>query len=501
MTAPDSKRKYDLNGWYEVQDNPISRAGVFPYLGASIGAPEPGRVYQVYRPAEELSDPETIASFRLVPWTNDHAMLGNPAMDASLKKPEDKGIHGVIGEQTYYRDGVLYGNLKLFSTSLDATIDDGKKELSCGFRCVYDFKSGSFEGKPYEVIQRCIRGNHIASVREGRMGPQFAVMDRADNFTFTFDAKDLEPMTTKTPAEIAALRTSTRDALFSKLGLTDRAAFDAAMDAADKAMDEFPPKKDDTAAGGAPPKPGAGTDPTPKTEMTMTEALQVLQQLAPIVAKIQETATVMAGGDPPADDAGMEQVTDEQGQPVIDPATGQPKMQKKAAAVNSGMDAVTLKSARETLAAKLTGDTRTAALAAMDEQIAAAEKTAPPAVITVDRMKAVEDGVADLRNTASFKTFVAELAQRNALAARLSHFVGTFDHSEMSLGEVAKYGVEKLGLKPAAGTEVTAVESYLHDRKAPSQETRLFALDGADKGDGKGKTVDGYLTGADRKTA
>ncbi|STZ15545.1 Uncharacterized protein conserved in bacteria [Morganella morganii] len=85
-----TKRTYDNNGWLEVKDNPISKAGVFDYLGAEIGAPEPDRIYKVFRPPEELGSEETIKSFRLTPFIVDHEMLGKNATPA-----EKKGIQGL----------------------------------------------------------------------------------------------------------------------------------------------------------------------------------------------------------------------------------------------------------------------------------------------------------------------------------------------------------------------------------------------------------------------
>lgn len=178
MTA----RTYDLNGWFEVDRNPISREGIFPYSGAQIGAPDPDRIYRVYRPADELSDPEAMASFRLCPIVDDHTMLGEGATPA-----ENKGVAGVIGEKLTFEGGVLLANLKFFSNALAEKIKNGKTELSCGYRCVYDFTPGVWRGQEYDVVQRQIRGNHLALVDEGRMGPEVAVLD---HMVFTVDAKE-----------------------------------------------------------------------------------------------------------------------------------------------------------------------------------------------------------------------------------------------------------------------------------------------------------------------
>ncbi|MDE2471810.1 MAG: DUF2213 domain-containing protein [Bradyrhizobium sp.] len=190
MDAMDeSARSIDTNGWVEIAGNPLSKAGVFDYRGAQLpNAPDAARIYRVYRPAEELADPECIASFRLLPWIDDHAMLGDE--DAGLMPAERKGVQGVIGEEVYFDAPYLRGNLKVFSQSLAGLIEAGKRELSCGYRCVYDWTSGVFEGQPYDCVQRQIRGNHVALVNSGRMGPDVAVLDTLDQPTLTSDAKE-----------------------------------------------------------------------------------------------------------------------------------------------------------------------------------------------------------------------------------------------------------------------------------------------------------------------
>jgi len=183
----DTARQYDINGWAEIKGNPISKVGVFPYSGAQISPDlEQDKIYHVYRPEEELSDPETIESFKLIPWTDEHAMLGSE--DDGLTGAERKGVHGVIGEDVYFEEGYLKGNLKIFSNKLAELIDSGKKELSIGYRCIYDIVTGVYNGVRYDAIQRQIRGNHVALVEEGRSGHDVAVLD---HFKFTFDTKGL----------------------------------------------------------------------------------------------------------------------------------------------------------------------------------------------------------------------------------------------------------------------------------------------------------------------
>lgn len=195
----DTARQTDFNGWWEIQGNPLSLVGVFPYLGSKIpGAPDPNKFYMVYRPADELTDPECIQSLRLLPWINDHTLLGND-VDSGETPAEKKGIGGIIGEQIYFdpnygEAGGLLGNIKCLSGAHENLINAGKVELSLGYRCQYEYAPGVFNGVAYDYVQRCIRGNHVASVDEGRMGPQVAVLDSVDSMAVTFDSKEFVQM-------------------------------------------------------------------------------------------------------------------------------------------------------------------------------------------------------------------------------------------------------------------------------------------------------------------
>ncbi|MBN6364432.1 DUF2213 domain-containing protein [Providencia rettgeri] len=178
-----TKRTYDNNGWLEVTDNPISKVGVFDYLGAEIGAPVPDKIYRVLRPPEELASEATINSFKLTPFIIEHEMLGKHATPA-----EKKGIQGVIGENVYFDPPYLRANIKIFSDVALSNIDSGKIDLSPGYRSKYELTSGIYEGQHYDAIQRHLRGNHLALVDEGRTGPDVAVQD---HLVITIDTKEL----------------------------------------------------------------------------------------------------------------------------------------------------------------------------------------------------------------------------------------------------------------------------------------------------------------------
>jgi len=197
MYATD-KKEIDHNDYWYIKDNPLSKVGVFPYLGRTISDElEPDKIYQVLRPEEELSNDDTLNSFKLVPIVDDHTMLGTKP---GMQPAEEKGVHGVIGDDVYYKDGIIYGDLKIFSETLKEEIENGKKELSMGYFCDYELKEGEFDGIPYQAIQRNLKINHVALVDEGRMGADVRVLDHK----LTFDSiKEIKMAKLQTKPAIA----------------------------------------------------------------------------------------------------------------------------------------------------------------------------------------------------------------------------------------------------------------------------------------------------------
>lgn len=173
----------DYNDFWYIKSNPITKAGVFPYLGKQIDPSlEPDKIYMVLRPSDEIEKAQE--TFKLLPLTDEHEMLG-----ADFTPAEEKGIHGVTGEETIFKDGTLYTPIKIYSEYLKDEIEGGKKELSAGYFCKYDLTSGEYEGEHYDAIQRDLRGNHIALVENGRMGHDVRVMD--SGLSFALDKMDV----------------------------------------------------------------------------------------------------------------------------------------------------------------------------------------------------------------------------------------------------------------------------------------------------------------------
>lgn len=386
-TADDkpSSRIPDVNGFITVENNPISRSGIFPYLGRSISSDaDPDKIYNVYRPEEELSNPEAIASFKLIPFVDDHTMLG----DAPGTMPaEEKGIHGSTGENVEFKDGVLYSNLRIFSETLKRLLAEGKTDISLGYRCVYEKASGVFNGKAYDYIQRKLRGNHLALVNNARC--DVAVLDHQlafDHFDLALDKEEYEAMADENmKKEMDELKAGMKK-------VTDWMEKSMAKDAAEEKE---------------------------KKEAEDKKAKDALE--------FKPTTSGSTNKDQTGNGKGVTDAEEEE-------------KKKKEAEDKKAKDAEEEKK---------------------KEGMDAAIKLAVNSAIQVATDEAI-------------KRTTQQAAEKNRLYNELSHHVGVFDASEMSLDQLAAYGVKTLNITCDAGMERAVLTGYLAGRKA---DTTAFVLD------------------------
>lgn len=167
-----SARHIDANGWMYIERNPISKEGVFDYLGSEIGAPEPDRVYKVYRPGSELQ--KAADSFKLIPIIDDHELLGDAGTSTDERPPA-----GFVGSDVSFDAPYLMADIKITSPSLLSKIKGGKVELSPAYFCDWEPLQGTFDGLNYDYVQRIKSGNHLALVDVGRTGADVAVLDES----------------------------------------------------------------------------------------------------------------------------------------------------------------------------------------------------------------------------------------------------------------------------------------------------------------------------------
>lgn len=149
---------------------PIARTGDQDYLGSEIGldGEDAGKIIPVHRSPEEVFSQATMASFEGKPVTNDHP--------PGIIGPDDVRLYE-MGHAENVRRGsddwadYILADLHIHDRELIDAIQNGKREVSCGYECDYVRDGdGSYS-------QKNIRGNHIAVVDRGRAGKRAAILD------------------------------------------------------------------------------------------------------------------------------------------------------------------------------------------------------------------------------------------------------------------------------------------------------------------------------------
>jgi hypothetical protein len=172
-------------GYRIYKDVPIARTGFQQYLGREIKKnpgykPEWGigddELVTVYRPLEEVTAPETLASFEGKSVLDEHPSDPQILVDAldeyeSTSKGHAQNIR--VGSPMDDGETPLLADLHVKHPDLNVKVDDGVRDVSCG----YTFELGKDADGRY--VQRKIRGNHVAIVPKGRAGSEVGIKDSA----------------------------------------------------------------------------------------------------------------------------------------------------------------------------------------------------------------------------------------------------------------------------------------------------------------------------------
>lgn len=427
-------KQVDHNDFWYIKDNPLSKVGVFPYLGKQISSElEPDKIYQVYRPAEELLSEATVNSFKLLPIVDDHTMLGT---EPGMMPAEEKGVHGTSGSDVYGKDGKLYGDLKIYSETLKDEIEAGKKELSMGYFCDYELTPGTFDGQHYDAVQRNIRGNHIALVEEGRMGSDVRVMDRK----ITMDSmKEINSMVKS-----------------AKRG--NRQAFDEDVDKREliREVMAIAAKPNEDFAGGEQEK-----------EETIAKKLEEMSY------NRSESGT--ANDDEVDKREGIRQIM-----AIVREAGGSEEQIREAAGIAEKISYNDSERSGNDEEPKKDGEDEEPESCAGDEDDDDDKKS------EIKELKESMDAMP--------KAVFAELAKRDRLYKTIQEKtgIGTFDCSLMTEKEVARYACDKLDLGAAKGEEIAVLKGYL---KAAKTSEIGYSLDSSVRSRGEDKAISKYLEG------
>lgn len=158
-------------GFLICRNVPIARTGEQDYLGSEIGL-DTNDIVKVLRFPEEVFSEAAMASFEGKPVTNEHPPdLLDPDNVMMFENGHAQNIRKGTGEW----DGYLIADLHIHDGELIRAVQNGKREISCGYECEYtDNGDGTYS-------QKNIRGNHVAVVEHGRAGKRAAILDSNKN--------------------------------------------------------------------------------------------------------------------------------------------------------------------------------------------------------------------------------------------------------------------------------------------------------------------------------
>ena len=166
--SPLSKPVRLPNGFVRAEGY-LTRAGIFVYRDAK------GNTVRELRPPEEVMHPDALASFALVPVTNEH-----PPEALTADNAKQYAV-GSVSESVAPEGDKVRATLMITDADAIAALDAGRSELSCGYTADVVIEPGTWQGQRYDAKQTNIRGNHVALVDAGRAGPTCSIrMDAAD---------------------------------------------------------------------------------------------------------------------------------------------------------------------------------------------------------------------------------------------------------------------------------------------------------------------------------
>lgn len=137
-----------------------TRTGVFKYRMAD------GTERRELRPPDEVFNQASMDSLKGVPFTNRHPT------ELVNSKNAKKYMVGYTSDSVRREQNYLQTDVTITDDATIGEIDKlGLREVSCGYNCELEPKTGVFDGERYDFVQRKIRYNHLAAVDRGRAGP------------------------------------------------------------------------------------------------------------------------------------------------------------------------------------------------------------------------------------------------------------------------------------------------------------------------------------------
>lgn len=476
-------KQVDLNGYWLIEGNPVSKEGVFPYLGSQISSElEPDKIYMVYRPASELENEETVESFNAVPFIDEHEMIGE-----GFTKYDDRPAGGVL-YNVRADNGILLGDFKIYSENLKDEIANGKKELSLGYLCDYELSRGVWNGQRYDAIQKNIRGNHVALVNKGRMGADVRVYDKA----ITMDSMPVEKGFKKAQdsaeqEKIAIVMKEFKEGkLKSSSGETvtdpEQAKAIAISEAKKIADKSIPDGQDKPETAGEEKAGNEGKEKMADKKAMDADKREAIREVMAIankpdtdfeggeeekietIAKILEKSEYSKSEAGTANDEDPDAEKDKKGEDKCgkDEDDAEKKEEEKKASEDEGESESEKKSE--------------------DEDDDEEEKKKE------EEKKASEDSMP--------RQILKMIAKRDALVKQVEPLIGSFACDEMTEVDAAVYACQKLGLQVSQDEALPCLRGYLAAHKSNKMNNKVYGLDSAVSAEnGVDKATQKYLKG------
>ena len=156
-------------------------------VGTQLYTRGDGTQVREYRPEDEVSDPDSLASFGMKAVTLNHPKV---LLDSKTTKLHQVGH---AGSHVRFSDGFVEVALVITDQdAIDAVQRGDAQEVSAGYRVDYDPTPGvTPNGESYDGIQRNIKVNHIALVARGRAGREARLL--LDSCDRNDAVADIEP--------------------------------------------------------------------------------------------------------------------------------------------------------------------------------------------------------------------------------------------------------------------------------------------------------------------
>jgi len=181
---PIEQTYYTEEGY--LKDRPIlTSCGIFEYKNPD------GSIRRELRLPEDVFAEESLASYKGKPIIITH--------DAGIVTKENVGEHqiGTILSEGYRSGEDVRAEIVIHQT--DAMKRSRLKQLSLGYDLDLEETAGEWNGEHYDAIQRNIRINHLALVREARAGDQARLnIDSRDSNTILKGGKAMSKKTKDT---------------------------------------------------------------------------------------------------------------------------------------------------------------------------------------------------------------------------------------------------------------------------------------------------------------